>query len=176
MQERLQELLNKERLTPVRFSELVGVQRSSVSHILSGRNKPSLDFLQKILTAFEHINPDWLISGKGAYKRNNFNDKLDSSEKPFGKKKEENSRINFPNSRPVKDEDPVQYGKQQVSSIKEDPQFKSAETGASNQTDMPFDAEKLDPPSDTKKRKQVIKTVFFYDDQTFEIFYPGDIS
>ncbi|WP_051536358.1 helix-turn-helix domain-containing protein [Marinilabilia salmonicolor] len=69
MQERIKEILSQERLSPARFAELVGVQRSSVSHIISGRNKPSLDFLQKILTHFEHISPDWLITGKGPYKR-----------------------------------------------------------------------------------------------------------
>lgn len=65
MKERLQQLLNKEQLTPVRFAELVGVQRSSVSHILSGRNNPSLDFIQKILLKFPQISSDWLINGIG---------------------------------------------------------------------------------------------------------------
>lgn len=65
MKERLQKLLARENLTPVRFAEKVGVQRSSVSHILSGRNNPSLDFIQKILIAFPQISSDWLISGKG---------------------------------------------------------------------------------------------------------------
>ena len=71
MKDRLQKLLAKEDLTPVRFSELVGVQRSSVSHILSGRNNPSLDFIQKILAGFPQLNSDWLITGQGdMYKAN----------------------------------------------------------------------------------------------------------
>ncbi len=65
MKERLQQLLSREQLTPVRFAELVGVQRSSVSHILSGRNNPSLDFIQKILLKLPHISSDWLINGLG---------------------------------------------------------------------------------------------------------------
>ncbi len=65
MKDRLQQLLSKEQLTPVRFAELVGVQRSSVSHILSGRNNPSLDFIQKILLKFPQISSDWLINGIG---------------------------------------------------------------------------------------------------------------
>ncbi|MCA1745544.1 MAG: helix-turn-helix domain-containing protein [Bacteroidales bacterium] len=71
MKERLQQLLNKEQLTPVRFAEIVGVQRSSVSHILSGRNNPSLDFIQKILLKFPQISSDWLINGIGALYRDN---------------------------------------------------------------------------------------------------------
>lgn len=69
MRKRLQELMNKEGISPARFAELVGVQRSSVSHILSGRNNPSLEFIQKILSAFPTISSDWLISGIGSMYR-----------------------------------------------------------------------------------------------------------
>lgn len=69
MKQRLQILMDKESLSPVRFAEIVGVQRSSVSHILSGRNNPSLDFIQKILLAFPEVSSDWLISGKGSVYR-----------------------------------------------------------------------------------------------------------
>ncbi|ASB50651.1 helix-turn-helix domain-containing protein [Alkalitalea saponilacus] len=65
MKERLQILLKKENLSPVKFSEIVGVQRSAVSHILSGRNNPSLEVIQKILKNFPHISSDWLITGNG---------------------------------------------------------------------------------------------------------------
>lgn len=69
MRKRLQELMDKEGITPARFAELVGVQRSSVSHILSGRNNPSLEFIQKILSAFPKISSDWLISDIGSIYR-----------------------------------------------------------------------------------------------------------
>ncbi len=48
-----------------KFADVIGVQRSSISHILSGRNKPSFDFLQKTLKAFPLLNADWLILAKG---------------------------------------------------------------------------------------------------------------
>jgi plasmid maintenance system antidote protein VapI len=47
------------------FSDKIGVQRSGVSHLLSGRNKPSLDFVLKIITAFPEVDLYWLLSGKG---------------------------------------------------------------------------------------------------------------
>jgi transcriptional regulator with XRE-family HTH domain len=65
MQERLHSLLNHEQLSPSRFADLIGVQRSSVSHILSGRNKPSFDFLEKTLKAFPGLRADWLLLGEG---------------------------------------------------------------------------------------------------------------
>ncbi len=57
--------MTKEGLQPTRFAEMVGVQRSSISHILSGRNKPSFDMIQGILKSFPKISADWLLLGKG---------------------------------------------------------------------------------------------------------------
>lgn len=52
-------------LSPSEFADQIGVQRSGISHITSGRNKPSLDFLENTLITFPDINPEWLILGKG---------------------------------------------------------------------------------------------------------------
>ncbi len=65
MQDRLQQFLQLEQLTPARLSDIIGVQRSGLSHILSGRNKPGFDFIQKLLTKFPTLSADWLITGKG---------------------------------------------------------------------------------------------------------------
>ena len=71
MNNRLQQFLELENLTPARLADMLGVQRSGLSHILSGRNKPSYDFLTRILTKFPHINADWLMTGKGKAYRDN---------------------------------------------------------------------------------------------------------
>lgn len=49
------------------MAEKMNVQRSSISHILSGRNKPSLDFVMKILTAFPEVELYWLLNGTGTF-------------------------------------------------------------------------------------------------------------
>ena len=49
------------------FAENIGVQRSSISHILSGRNKPSLDFVLKVLSAYPDVELYWLLNGKGTF-------------------------------------------------------------------------------------------------------------
>lgn len=61
MREKLQQLMNAEQLTASKLAEYLGIQPSSISHILGGRNKPSLDFVQKILQRYPRINPDWLL-------------------------------------------------------------------------------------------------------------------
>ena len=65
MKTRIETLLRAEHISSSKFADVIGVQRSSVSHILSGRNNPSLDFIQKILNRFPLINSDWLLSGRG---------------------------------------------------------------------------------------------------------------
>lgn len=74
MRERLEHFLKSEKLTSTRFAEIMNVQPSSISHILGGRNKPSFDFIEKILDRFPHLNPDWLILGKGEMLRPNSSD------------------------------------------------------------------------------------------------------
>lgn len=65
MKDRLLKLITGMGLTAARFADEIGVQRSGISHILSGRNQPSYDFLLKILARYPEISTDWLILGKG---------------------------------------------------------------------------------------------------------------
>ena len=65
MKDRIQKLLTSEGIQPTKFAEIIGVQRSSISHILSGRNKPSFDVIQSILKKFPRLNSEWLIMGAG---------------------------------------------------------------------------------------------------------------
>ena len=64
---RLQKVIDYYAETASSFSEKIGVQRSSISHILSGRNKPSLDFIMKILATYPEVELYWLLNGKGEF-------------------------------------------------------------------------------------------------------------
>ncbi len=64
---RLKKIMDYYGLSASAFADKVGVQRSSISHILSGRNKPSLDFILKVLHAYPEVNLYWLINGKGSF-------------------------------------------------------------------------------------------------------------
>ena len=65
--ERLQKVIEFYGETASSFAEKIGVQRSSISHILSGRNKPSLDFVMKVLHSYPEIELYWLLNGKGEF-------------------------------------------------------------------------------------------------------------
>ncbi len=64
---RLQKVIDYYAETASSFSDKIGVQRSSISHILSGRNKPSLDFVLKILATYPEVELYWLLNGKGKF-------------------------------------------------------------------------------------------------------------
>lgn len=64
LKDRIATIIRVNNHTASSFAELLGVQRSSISHILNGRNKPSLDFIEKVLANFPRVDPGWLITGK----------------------------------------------------------------------------------------------------------------
>ncbi|MCF8381097.1 MAG: helix-turn-helix domain-containing protein [Bacteroidales bacterium] len=104
MKDRLQSILSYYQLNSSKLAEIIDVQRSGISHILSGRNNPSYDFLIRILDAFPEINANWLLTGKGnmingeeesslfSHKNND----LISSEVPVNKEKDSE---NIPNQK-----------------------------------------------------------------------------
>ncbi|MDV7696110.1 helix-turn-helix domain-containing protein [Chryseobacterium soli] len=65
LNERISKVIEYSKLTPSEFADEIDVQRSSISHITSGRNKPSLEFIIKIKSSFPEILWDWLVTGEG---------------------------------------------------------------------------------------------------------------
>lgn len=76
MKDRLLKIIKHYNLTSTRFADELGVQRSGISHILSGRNQPSFDFLVKLMKQYPEIDPDWLIIGKGNMIRTPVKDRI----------------------------------------------------------------------------------------------------
>lgn len=65
--ERIKNVMDFHNLNASLFADSIGVQRSSISHLLSGRNKPSLDFVLKVTEVFEEVDLVWLLHGKGSF-------------------------------------------------------------------------------------------------------------
>lgn len=66
MIDRIKMIMDREKLNPSSFSEKIDISKSKLSHILSGRNKPSAEVLIHIIEAFQYINPKWLLLGEGS--------------------------------------------------------------------------------------------------------------
>ncbi|NPA69073.1 MAG: helix-turn-helix transcriptional regulator, partial [Chlorobi bacterium] len=127
-------------------ADLVGIQRSGVSHLISGRNNPSLEVIQKILEAFDYINTDWLITGKGSMIKN--------------EKKEIQGNLfqQTVNYKEDKKPDKIDDKNKPVSDEKSD-----------NNTEK----EKIiDSPRDKFPEKEIKKIVIFYSDKTFSEYKP----
>ena len=69
--ERLAKIIEYEKLTAKQFAEQIGVSAGTISNILGGRNKPSVDIYVRVLNCFRTINPDWLMLGTGSMYRPN---------------------------------------------------------------------------------------------------------
>ena len=65
MYKRLKNWMESKELKASLLADTIGVNRATISHILSGRNKPSIDFLEKLLSAYPNLNANWLITGIG---------------------------------------------------------------------------------------------------------------
>ncbi|UII81910.1 helix-turn-helix transcriptional regulator [Flagellimonas sp. CMM7] len=75
--ERIQTVIDHYGLTISSFADKIGVQRSSISHLLKGRNRPSLDFVMKVVQTYPEVNLYWLLNGKG-----NFPNSLQNEDSP----------------------------------------------------------------------------------------------
>lgn len=64
VKDRIRMVIDSHKLNAGAFADKIGVQRSNVSHVLSGRNKPSFEFIEKLLTAFPRVSAQWLLTGK----------------------------------------------------------------------------------------------------------------
>jgi transcriptional regulator with XRE-family HTH domain len=150
MKDRILKFLTTENITATSLADEIGVQRSSISHILSGRNYPSFDFIQKLLSRYKKLNAEWLIMGTG----NMF--KMYEQQSLFDQ---------APPSNPNPKQAPAQeyQGTQQIQLPEEIPSESSFPGNGSNSDKI------LASPEDKKNTsRQIDRIVIFYTDQTFE--------
>ena len=144
MKERLIEFLRKENKSSAQLADEIGVQPSGISHILSGRNNPSLDFVMKMLEKYRFLSTDWLLFGKGnMYKESKTQTLFDDSdiispksEASTVKVDKQQQFLNFDN--PIKNERPGDY-----------------------------------PQKAADSNIKVKKIVWFYENNSFEEYYPA---
>lgn len=179
LNERISKVIEYSKLTPSEFADEIDVQRSSISHVTSGRNKPSLEFIIKIKSRFPEILWDWLVNGDGEMLKSELPETNDLEEmeleidedktKPtslpdlftmmnndddFGS---EETEIELPNERPQESFIPHQ-------SVPQDKIFDSQRLEKSNQQFM-------DQVIGNQENK-IKRIVLFYENGKFESFEP----
>lgn len=163
--DRITKVIEYTELSPAEFAEEIGVQRSSISHIISGRNKPSLDFIMKIKNKFPDLEWDWLINGKGEMLHNKDVEKSDTE------KNNEETKVKEKKSLPdlfslLDDEN---FGKDPVSNSN----ARDSDKTVQRQTQEKIsDSQRLENNGHNLKaqRKEIRRIVFFYTDGTFETY------
>jgi transcriptional regulator with XRE-family HTH domain len=163
---RIQLILKTKNISPSQFADQIQVQRSGVSHILSGRNNPSLDFILKILRTFPEIDADWLLFGKG--QMNNLATKpevtMKVQEEIPAKKKVQPDLFAQPFLETVKEEINEVKVKPPAAVVKE----KVIETVTEAK---PPDTEITEKTKKTEQQEKIEKIVVFYSD-TFKEYSP----
>ncbi len=165
---RLEFLLQHYEFTASTFADKIGVQRSSLSHLLSGRNKPSLDLIMKIYDAFPELNLYWLLKGEGVYTDKNSTSTAAVSPSLFSETNEITSR-----SIPVEisKSSPLETVEQPVESSKINSKIEADEIAAEEKT-----AAMNPPKTDLKKicsTREIEQIVIFYKDGSFSNYLPN---
>ena len=157
IQGRIVELMSHFKVTALELANNIGVQPSSVSHILSGRNKPSLDFVNKLLDKYPQVNFDWLVNGRGNMLKSSGEEESGLNLFSFAGASEDLSSSEEEKAEQIAEHNPQ---KQPTRSRKS----KAKESLSVSQNDY--------LPPNQSQSKQISRIMVFYTDNTFEEFTP----
>lgn len=150
MNERIVELMNRMEMSPTQFSVAIGASRATIQHIISGRNEPSLKLIKSILDRFPSVDMKWLLNGEGSAFTNQ-------------------SQVT---DYPLFENDENQFFQNHVQN-----ELKNQNLEGQNQhkvTRQKIDNKKITPNNQQNKpTRQIKEIVFFFEDGTFEKFYPN---
>ncbi len=197
---RIKQVMNYKQMSPASFADCINVNRSSVTHIFTGRNQPSLDVAKKILKAFPEISSDWLIMGTGTMLRGDFSPAIssagvattqDSAQQPtkvsgtiqpdlFADFEEVENEIAAPSETPATMSESVNTQPQIVSAsepvdnnnnVEETVRpSKRVRSGETHIQDTPQKRERI---LKSQEERKLVRVVFFYSDRTCEVYNPS---
>ena len=156
--DRIDKVMQVEGMNSAVFASAIGIQGSTLSHILNGRNNPSLSVLQSILNRFPHISPEWLIMGQGTMERS-----VKQSQMPslFAQEEENDSKSDgYDQIQVEKNVSTNSTIQQKTAPITEIP-VQSPQT----QPERPIQVQQIEVPG-----KTVRKIIVYYSDNTFQEF------
>jgi transcriptional regulator with XRE-family HTH domain len=147
IKDRIVEFLKAENISSANFAAEIGVQPSGISHIISGRNKPSLDFIVKMLNRYHSLSTDWLLFGKGKMMKDTIPSNLFSTEgaDPLKESPSVSDIFDVGQSHRVKDE------------------FREK---------LPISNNTNSSVSDIAKDQKVERIIIFYGNNTFKEYFP----
>ena len=172
MRERIKQIIEREGMSQSQFADFIGVNRPTLSHVLAGRNNPSLDIMMSIHRKFPQINVLWLFDGVGSYESDTAPDYPSSTlpEEPYANRDAAGSSA--PGTEPLS-----RFYQGEL--FAENPIFTAESTGdAKKRKEMPLQTPLKAPYTpDTqadyaqkKLSRKIVEIKIFYDDGTYETF------
>lgn len=178
MKDRIITLIKAMNYTSAQFADEIGVQKSGISHIISGRNNPSLDFVQKILQRFPEINMEWLIMGKGQMIRGGESIKENIAEStlfPFPENKNPGLDLFSEEISPAFEVKPDENIAETIDSLstKSIIEQEPAKTKYVEQEEvLKKNVPTLEAGTQTLSNKKLERVLFFYSDKSFSEYKP----
>ncbi|MBR3287235.1 MAG: helix-turn-helix transcriptional regulator [Bacteroidales bacterium] len=183
IKDRLLRFIAMENISSTQFADAIGVQRSTVSHLLSGRNNPSYDFIVKILNHYKYLSADWLICGIGPMYRqkdgstNDIFSQAVASADPVETKEKTVNQLVQPSTEPLSQQEPAQNPA--VDTLNNNYSLDNSndsESTSNNQQNiaeaLPKTAQQLPnvQPSANNAGKTIQRIVIFYTDRSMDIY------
>lgn len=177
MADRLSQFLNEKNISKSEFADSLGIGRSNITHIFTGRNGVSDKVLIKILSVYPEINPLWLVSGNGnmlqekPVQTNEYAVNVEPEDAPLLSTggAETASSINFPVDEPA--DEPIvindKAAETHIDTIGKQPMISAP---GFNTAPQPVYEHQISQAKSTEKK--IRKIVFFYTDKTFAEYYP----
>lgn len=155
MEDRIKKLMDYMGITASELADSIGVQRSNVTHVLKGRNKPSFQFIEKLLQIYPNVNAKWLLLGNGSMLEGVATKSatlFDSIQEP----KILNKPIEKVEPEPIKEAPPVNM------EVPPPPMPKEKKEPENELADALFGFD-----------KPIERLIVFYKDQTFKVYNPS---
>ncbi len=151
MKDRIKQIMENENLTPAKFADKLQINRAIISHILNGRNNPSLDVVMKILNEMTYINPEWLLNGTGNIYKEGFD--LDSIPK-------EPDLFTQNNEKTTEESKKTEFTRENV--------VKQHQKSSQDDDNKRVESMKM-------LDKKITQLIIYYNDNTFETFIPNKV-
>lgn len=158
MKDRIAKILSSEGMTAAKLAEEIGVQASGISHILSGRNNPSTDFVVKILERFRGINSEWLLLGKGNMYKSHGAAEIQPLEQPII-----GSEVDLFST--TGKSEPKYTNPDATESAKDKTEISSEQSVPTQNANPPFT-----PSTESKSDRSVEKIIVLFNDGTFDYY------
>ncbi len=186
MKDRIELLIKAKNLTAAQFADEIGVTKSSISHIISGRNNASLDFVQKILLRYPEVDMEWLMFGKGQLFKDEENDAdtpPDEALKPVSSPARSSVDL-FSGMTPeratdfrrendlIQQEHQTKNSKTEALKIDVADKENTEEEEQANLPSMKVETENFKKAQNNTSTKSIAKIVEFYSDNTFREYFP----